>query len=113
MLHIYYYKSICVAFVMNRENKQRNDSRDSLRNKMANAASMPKDVVLGVPIITMTGRIELNVENYNGIIEYTDILIRLSTKSGQIKIAGQYLQIEYYTSDEMKVIGQIKAVEYC
>jgi len=98
---------------MNRENKQRNDSRESLRNKMADAASMPKDVVLGVPIITMTGRIELNVENYNGIIEYTDIVIRLSTKSGQIKIVGQHLQIEYYTSDEMKVTGQIKTVEYC
>jgi len=98
---------------MNRENKQRNDSRESLKNKMAEAASMPKDVVLGVPIITMTGRIELSVENYKGIIEYTDLLIRISTKSGQIKIAGARLQIEYYTSDEMKVTGQIKAVEYC
>jgi len=98
---------------MNRGNKERNDSRESLRNKMADAANMPKDVVLGVPIITMTGRIELNVENYNGIIEYTDIVIRLSTKSGQIKIVGQHLQIEYYTSDEMKVTGQIKTVEYC
>ncbi|MGL6199478.1 MAG: sporulation protein YqfC [Lachnospiraceae bacterium] len=98
---------------MTRENKERQDSRDSLRNRMANAANMPKDVVLGVPIITMTGRLELSVENYNGIIEYTDILVRLSTKSGQIKIVGKHLQIEYYTSDEMKVTGQIKSVEYC
>lgn len=98
---------------MTRENKERQDSRDSIRNRMANAANMPKDVVLGVPIITMTGRLELSVENYNGIIEYTDILVRLSTKSGQIKIVGKHLQIEYYTSDEMKVTGQIKSVEYC
>ena len=98
---------------MTRENKERQDSRDSLRNRMANAANMPKDVVLGVPIITMTGRLELSVENYNGIIEYTDILVRLSTKSGQIKIVGKHLQIEFYTSDEMKVTGQIKSVEYC
>lgn len=98
---------------MNRGNKARKDSRESLKNKVAEAASMPKDVILGVPIVTMTGRIEVSVENYNGIIEYTDTLIRVSTKSGQIRIVGQSLQIEYYTSDEMKVTGQIKKIEYC
>ena len=40
---------------------------------MADAANMPKDVVLGVPILTMTGQNEVSVENYRGIIEYTDL----------------------------------------
>ena len=70
--HIYYYKSICVAFLWKRK---------TFINRMADAANMPKDVVLGVPILTMTGQNEVSVENYRGIIEYTDLLIRIQTKN--------------------------------
>lgn len=73
---------------------------------------MPKDVVLGVPIVTLTGQVEVNVENYRGIIEYTDVLIRIKSKSGQIKISGKNLEIEYYTNDEMKITGRVEKVEY-
>lgn len=76
-------------------------------------ASLPKDVVLGVPILTMTGRMELCIENYRGIIEYTDVLIRVQSKSGQIRVSGKRLQIEYYTNDEMKITGYIQSIEYC
>lgn len=84
-----------------------------MKQKMAEATSFPKDVVLGVPILTMTGRMELCIENYRGIIEYTDVLIRVQSKSGQIKVSGKRMQIEYYTNDEMKITGQIQSVEYC
>lgn len=81
-------------------------------NRMADVANMPKDVVLGVPIITMTGQMEVSVENYRGILEYTDLLVRVQTKIGQIKIVGTSLQIDYYTNDEMKVSGHIDLIEY-
>lgn len=81
-------------------------------NRMADAANMPKDVVLGVPILTMTGQNEVSVENYRGIIEYTDLFIRIQTKIGQIKIIGKSLQIDYYTNDEMKITGRITSIEY-
>ncbi|XCP83689.1 sporulation protein YqfC [Roseburia hominis] len=83
-----------------------------LGNRMADAANMPKDVVLGVPIVTITGQIEANVENYRGIIEYTDVLVRIQSKSGQIKISGRNLKISYYTNDEMKITGRIERVDY-
>ena len=82
------------------------------RHRMAEAASMPKDVVLGVPIVTLTGQIEVDVENYRGIIEYTDVLIRIKSKNGQIKIIGKNLEIAYYTNDEMKITGRVEKVEY-
>lgn len=84
----------------------------TFRHRMAEAASMPKDVVLGVPIVTLTGQIEVDVENYRGIIEYTDVLIRIKSKNGQIKIIGKNLEIAYYTNDEMKITGRVEKVEY-
>ena len=58
--------------------------KEQIREKLASAASMPKDVVLGASVVTMLGRNEVSIENYRGIIEYTDTLIRVQTKSGQI-----------------------------
>ena len=86
--------------------------KDSLKNKMAASTSLPKDVILGVPILTMTGQMELCIENYSGIIEYTDVLIRVQSKSGQIKVTGKRMEIAYYTNDEMKITGDIRSIEY-
>lgn len=84
----------------------------SLKNKIAEASELPKDVVMGQPVVTILGRMELNVENYRGIIEYTDTLIRIQTKAGQIRITGKKLQVDYYTNDDMKLTGQIESIEY-
>lgn len=75
--------------------------------------SLPKDVVYGAPIVNIIGRMELSVENYRGIIEYNNNLIRIQTKKGQIRIRGKHLVINCYTYDEMKITGRIDAVEYC
>ena len=86
--------------------------KEQIREKLASAASMPKDVVLGASVVTMLGRNEVSIENYRGIIEYTDTLIRVQTKSGQIRLTGKRLQIEYYTNDEMKVTGAVYTLEF-
>ncbi len=82
------------------------------KNKLADASGLPKDVVLKAPIVTITGQIEVQIENYRGILEYTNQIIRIQTKSGRIKINGENLNVPYYTNDEMKVTGHIISVEY-
>ena len=86
--------------------------KESLKKKMACTTNLPKDVIFGVTIITMTGQLDVGVEKYKGIMEYTDTLIRIRSKVGQIRVTGRNMQIEYYTNDEMKITGQIKSVEY-
>ena len=88
------------------------DGNHSIRNKMAELSELPKDVVMGMPVLTMMGQMELSLENYRGIIEYTHTVVRIQTKSGQIKVTGKNLQVAYYTNDEMKVNGRIDSIEY-
>jgi len=86
--------------------------KKSLKNRITDASGMPKDVVLGVPLATVIGQNEVRIENYRGILEYTDKLIRVQTKLGKIHVCGRGLQIEYYTNDEMKITGHIVAIEF-
>ena len=79
---------------------------------MADAANLPQDVVLGVPILTLTGHYEVNIENYRGILEYTEQLIRINVRSGQIRITGKSLEINYYTTTDMKITGKVEKIEY-
>ena len=86
--------------------------KKSLKTRITDAAGMPKDVLFGVPIVTIIGQNEVCIENYRGILEYTDKLIRIQTKLGRIHVLGRNLQIEYYTNDEMKIVGHINLIEY-
>ena len=95
-----------------RQNQRQDEESHSFRNKIAELSELPKDVALGMPVLTVTGQMELCLENYRGIIEYTDSLIRVQTKTGRIRITGQKLKVVYYTNDEMKVTGRILSIEY-
>ena len=87
-------------------------NREEIREKMLSAMDLPKDVVQHASVLTVLGRNELCVENYRGIIEYTDSLIRIQTRTGQIRIQGKQLKIQYYTNDEMKVTGILSSLEF-
>lgn len=82
------------------------------KEKIVEKLMLPKDLMLGSAIITVTGRKEAYIENYRGIIEYTGNLIRLQTKTCVIEVEGTSLNIAYYTNDEMKITGYIDAISY-
>ena len=91
---------------------RKRETRQQLKTKVADMTNMPKDVVLGVPVLTMTGQEELYIENYRGILEYTETFIRVQTKIGNLQVVGQNLRIAYYMNDEMKINGLIKEIKY-
>ena len=76
----------------------------SPKDQLVDTLKLPKDMLLGASILTMTGNHELWVENYKGIIEYTRESIILQAKTG--------LVIDYYTNEDMKIIGTIQCIRY-
>ena len=83
-----------------------------MKHRLAEHLKIPADLAGGDMLISLTGCEEAFVENYRGILEYTEEMVRILIKGGQIKVTGQRLQVVYYTNDEMKISGQIKAIEY-
>ena len=56
-----------------------------LRRNVVNALELPKEVILNLPLISLTGKEELIIENYKGIIEYGDEVMRVNTGIGVLK----------------------------
>lgn len=94
---------------MNRKNKE---SKTSKRELFTESLRLPKDMMLGASIVTLTGNREAWIENYKGILEYTEHLILLQGKTCQISFEGNHLSIDYYTNEDMKISGCICSVRY-
>lgn len=83
-----------------------------VKEKLADTLSLPKDILLGAAIVTITGTYEVYVQNFMGIIEYNDKLVKMQTKSGRLVICGKKLLIEYFTNDDVLVKGSISEVRF-
>ena len=73
---------------------------------------LPKDVCLGALRVTLTGNQEAWIENYRGILEYTECQILLQAKTCQVCFEGSRLSIDFYTNEDMKISGCINSVRY-
>jgi sporulation protein YqfC len=74
---------------------------------IADSLELPKDVILGIPFISLCGNMEFSIDNHNGILSYESGQIVIRTKHYPICIRGRQLLIDYYTRDSIKIRGQI------
>lgn len=86
--------------------------KKSYLEALSNNLKLPSDILVGAPILTATGKNQVCLENYKGIIEYNGNIIRVQTKVCKIYIEGKDLNIDYFTDEEMRISGIIHAVRY-
>ena len=60
--------------------------------------------------ISLTGSGEAVIENYKGILQYTDSEILIQSLRGKVLLCGRNLEIVWYTSLEMKITGVISSI---
>ena len=52
------------------------------------------------------------IENFKGIMDFKDGMIRINTNNGVIKIMGSALSIREITSEEIIIGGKISNIDY-
>ena len=80
------------------------------RNKLERILEMPIEVTTSNPKITILGFSELMVENYKGIIEYEDYLIKINTFIGIIKVVGTKFDLYKITENDVVINGDIDSL---
>ncbi|MBQ7036080.1 MAG: YabP/YqfC family sporulation protein [Clostridia bacterium] len=90
----------------------RKQKRTPLREKIADAAEIPKEVALSLPKITVLAGKEASVENYKGIISLDTTCIRLYTAAGILCLSGEGLDISAMTGEDIYIQGVIRKIEF-
>ncbi len=95
---------------MKKKSKTNTAKKESKKELLVESLKLPKDMMMGAFMLSMIGNREVFIENYRGILEYTDTCILLQTKNGQVRFEGCGLMISYYTNEDMKINGCIASV---
>jgi sporulation protein YqfC len=91
---------------------RKKEAKNKMVRKGLDGIGVSQDVALGVAIITVTGRRELVLENYKGILSYEEDQIQIQTREGKVCVSGKGLRVAYYTDEEMKLTGRIHQISY-
>lgn len=92
--------------------KNKKVSPAPIREKLADALDMSKEIILDTSKITLIGNRELSVENYKAIVEYSPYNVKLCCNSNTLEICGQNLSINTMTKDFLYITGCILSVSF-
>lgn len=84
----------------------------SFKNKLSEGLDIPIEVLEDMPLIKMSGNKEISIENFVGLLEYTDQKIRLNTRCGILNIDGLNLLAKSMTSEQIIIKGNIHQVSF-
>ena len=83
-----------------------------ISERAADAWGVPKDVIMNIPRLTISGDKEIYIENHKGILEYTDTEMRISTAMGIVRVCGKNLVIDRIRLEDIVISGSFTKVEY-
>ena len=86
--------------------------KNRLKRRIVAALELPKDIVLDLPVVAVTGDEEISVSNHRGLLEYGAGHVRLKTTVGTVKIFGTNLVLREISAESIAVRGKIEKVAW-
>ena len=97
------------------ENKMKKNSKpmqNRIRARLADTVDISKDIILDTFLIRGTGNNEIIIENYKGILEYTENCVRIKAKPRCIKICGNSLELCNISDDMLCITGNMDKISF-
>ena len=89
------------------------DPKDfTFKQHMSELLKLPADLTFQDPVVTLLGRRQLRIENYQNLIKYQSDTIVVRVHLCKLIITGNHLIINSYTNDEMHISGEIYSISY-
>ncbi len=95
-----------------KKRKQREETKPTFKEKMADGFDASKEIILDVPKIVFIGNREAVIENYKSISDYTEALIVLDAEPFPLKLSGKSLEIKSISREMLFVSGEIEKMEF-
>lgn len=88
------------------------NKREGLLSPVAELFDLPADIVAGLPHLEMIGTRQLFVERHRGILACGETAIDVNTDGGVLRVRGRGLSLLAMTAEEVRIGGEIAAVEW-
>ena len=92
--------------------KRRREEEISFGDRLSGVLQLPVNVVEGLPQMEVMGNKEAVIEGCDGVLEYNENVVRLSTGKLVIKFMGRGLILKCMTDTGVIVTGYITSIEF-
>ncbi|RYL91576.1 sporulation protein YqfC [Sporolactobacillus sp. THM7-4] len=75
-------------------------------------SEIPEDIVMDLPRITLIGQSHLSIENYKGVIAFSQNELRLAMDRGELLITGEAFVLENILDKEIYLEGKVMDVRF-
>jgi len=81
-----------------------------IKRRFTELSDLPRELIGSSSRMVLMGNSEFMIENYDGILEYEETGIKLSTKTGIISVGGNRLTIDELDDENLMVRGKIESI---
>lgn len=92
--------------------KRKKIKENNIYRRIDKILEIPKEICSNIPKITITGFDELVIENFKGILEYTENFVSINTYIGVISVVGIDMKLENMRDENIKIKGIIDSIEF-
>lgn len=83
-----------------------------LIERLANTIDVSKDVILDLFLIKAIGNSELCIENFKGILAYSDTAIKIKAVPRSIEVCGKSLELCNISDEILSISGEIETISF-
>ena len=100
------------SHAINSKQNVKKHNRDEANHSVIDTLELPKDLLMGLPIISMEGNRSMCIMNHRGLVCYKNDKIIVATRSGSIEITGRELNIPEFTGDGVEIRGYLEGIVF-
>lgn len=82
------------------------------KQNIADKLDLPRDIILNMPKITVTGDNEIIIENHKGVVLFGEEQVKINSGVGLISIYGSRFEILFMGGSTITIGGKFKSVVY-
>ena len=100
------------SHAINSKQNVKKHNRDEANHSVIDTLELPKDLLMGLPIISMEGNRSMCIMNPRRLVCYKKDKIIVATRSGSIQITGRELNIPEFTGDVVEIRGYLEGIVF-
>ncbi|MFL0195817.1 sporulation protein YqfC [Clostridium sp. WILCCON 0269] len=88
------------------------DKMYNTKQNIADKLDLPRDIILNMPQIKVTGNNEIIIENHRGIILFDENQIKINSGVGLISIYGSRFEVLFMGGSTITIGGRFSSIVY-